>query len=159
MAYLLKNRALPANFDDESYAPCIFCGEMITHFNGGGRGLVVNSCEEGEAHAYLYCHEYKCQQRVSDELYEHSMWFCGCEADYIDVIGKTCPSCGASSRKPTPINGEEQKREYVYTYEMRVPDKLRHGIEASVIGQGIEKVCPGKIVLVSATPCIAYKQE
>ncbi len=47
MAYQLKNRALPADFDDASYAPCIFCGEMIYHFNGGGTGMTVNSCESG----------------------------------------------------------------------------------------------------------------
>lgn len=156
MAYLLKNRALPEDFDDESYAPCIFCGEMLSHFNGGGRGMVVNSCEEGEAHAYLYCHEYKCPQRVADELYEHSMWFCGCEADYIDVIGEKCPSCDASSRKPTPINGEEQKRQWVYTMELRTTRR----IDASSMIHMLDTVClEGEVVLVPTPPRVAYKQE
>lgn len=156
MAYLLKNRALPEDFDDESYAPCIFCGEMLSHFNGGGRGMVVNSCEEGETRAYLYCHTYKCPQRVADELYEHSMWFCGCEADYIDVIGEKCPACSTSSDKPVDICGEAQKREYVYTLELHTTKR----VNASSVVHLFDTTClEGAVSLVSSEPHVAYKKE
>ena len=159
MAYTLKNRALPEGFDDQTQMPCIFCGRVINHFNGEGSasiGMVVNSCEEGEARSYLYCHQSACAQRSADERYEHSMWFCGCEPDYIDVIGKKCPSCGADSRKPAPICGEEQKREYVYTLELRTTRR----VDSSSVVDFLDDVClDGSISLVYSAPHVACKKE
>lgn len=164
MAYKLEGRALCEDFTDNTVGSCIFCGELISHINGDGDkaiGLIVNSCEEGEARSYLYCEgiargKHRCPQGKADDLYEHSMWFCGCQPDYIDVIGKKCPSCGTTSAAPADICGDKAEREYVYTAELRY--KTDPGVTA--VQDALDKLrdvtTRTAVLLVSSDPHIGY---
>lgn len=96
MAYQLKGRALPKDFNDETLGRCIFCGVQTRHFNGEkgkNNAMVLNAIYKGEARSFYYCHK-PCPQLRADYVYEDSIWRCGCIRDYIENVGDECVNCG-----------------------------------------------------------------
>jgi hypothetical protein len=109
MAYLLKGRELPDKWSDDVERPCIFCGRVVKHVNGGGTACIVNGLDDhNEPQGYFYCNEGQCPQIKADQTYEKSIWRCGCCDDYIENIGATCVECGSEKARPQAVNGEPQ---------------------------------------------------
>lgn len=94
MAYILEGRELPANVEDTTTTPCIFCGRAIHHFNGGGTGMYLGAVVDGQTRHFAYCHDPPCPQIDADAKYEHSIWSCECVGGgYVENVGETCVEC------------------------------------------------------------------
>lgn len=118
MAYLLTGRQLPEDYNTADPHPCIFCGAPIFHINDGGTGMYVNARVDGEDQTFLYCAEKLCPQLRADEEYEHSVWRCGCQPDYIENVGDACPACDSPREKAPPAAGDTGNKIYAYPAEV-----------------------------------------
>lgn len=87
-----RTRAIPS-------VPCIFCGEIISHLNDGGVGWCLGAMVDGKELSYLYCNQPPCE---AAEKFEHLIWRCGCECDYVEMVGEFCTSCHRPRRDALP---------------------------------------------------------
>jgi len=98
-----KGYGLPAS-------PCIFCGEVIRHFNDGGVGWCLSALKpDGTQGRYLYCDQPSCaaltqarkdNQPVTVDINDVSekdqvVFRCGCVPDYTESVGERCSECRA----------------------------------------------------------------
>lgn len=97
MAYILKGRELPDDAGDETESPCIFCGRLVRHINGGGTACYLGSIVDGKVCHYAYCNNAPCPQIAADFKYEKSVWSCECVGGgYVEMVGDKCTDCGCS---------------------------------------------------------------
>ena len=80
-------------------APCIFCGETISHFNDGGVGWCLGAIVDGQSRSYLYCDQPPC---VKAQEFCWEIWRCGCIPDYVESVGEFCNSCRRPRRDALP---------------------------------------------------------
>lgn len=120
MAYSLKGRALSVNV----FARCIFCGRRIKHVNDGGSGWMVGARVHGEARYFLYCAVPRCPQLKADSRFEHSIWRCGCVADYVENVGSHCVNC-SRERSCAEVAGDDcGGKVHVYTARVIAEEPL-----------------------------------
>ena len=93
----------PPTGQDLPAAPCIFCGETITHFNDGGRGWLLGAVVRGKKKLFLYCDQPICAAGKKDVKAGNSIWRCGCVADYVENVGPRCHMCQRLRRDRRPV--------------------------------------------------------
>ncbi len=97
MAYFLEGRALPDGAGGETDTPCIFCGRLVRHINGGGTACYLGTVVGGKTLHYAYCNDSPCPQITADVKYEKSIWSCECVGGgYVEMVGNKCTECGCS---------------------------------------------------------------
>ena len=93
MSYTLEGREMgDASPDDVSRAPCIFCGEVIWHFNEGGVGWILGAVIDGVSKFFLYCDQPMCAEGQKNK---GEIWRCYCYDGlaYVESVGETCQCC------------------------------------------------------------------
>lgn len=89
--YTLEGRSLPANFDDnKDSSPCIFCGKLVRHINGGGAAWAGSTRQGENVVHFLYCNAVCGDKKRFQEIHD-AVWTC--VHDSIDLVGDTCWIC------------------------------------------------------------------
>jgi len=114
MKYNLEGRQVTG---DSECGHCIFCNRAVAHLDAGSNpdGLphiayFVGAVLNGVPHMFLMCETKWCPEReaasagdvVTTPERDRVVWRCGCSRDFVENVGDTCASCGASHSAPVP---------------------------------------------------------